>query len=327
VYCIKGNFSESFKPFSILKSTREEGVPEKSIKMMKASFTILFSFLIFITIINGKPFYRPMPGLIHRTLNKILTKQINGRFSTNSVVEPTKMPILVPFKSELQPTKSNPLNKIQSKQIKEKSITKTTVEPIRLPTLVSKSKFDLKSTKSNPLAGLKSKVQKTGKMPIVILQSKSGFQLLTQLTESRKFKSTESTQNPLILGPKSTIPQTKLPSILQSKSGVQTFQNFPELKQDPTSTPKTSLIRSTTKESQNDLPDLESTKSELNSKKHQITRAKSEKLSVPQARYKLWKPKKYKICYLQFFEKCTFDEWSKFLNSNKHALSLFRLNF
>ena len=270
-------------------------------------------------IINGKPFYRPMPGLIHRTLNKILTKQINERFSTKSIVEPTNMPILVPSKSELQPTKSNPLNKIQTKQIKEKSITKSTDEPIILPTLVSKS------TKSNPLAGLKSKVQKTGKLQFVVLQSKSGFQLLTQLTESRKFKSTQSTQNPLSTGPKSTIPQTKLPIILQSKSGLQTFQNFPELKQDPTSTPKTSPIRSTTKESQNDLPTTESTKSELNSKKHQITRAKSKKLSVPQARYKLGKPKKFKKCYLQFFEKCTFDEWSRFLNSNEHARSLIRL--
>ena len=239
-----------------------------------------------------------MPGLIHRTLNKILTKQINERFSTKSIVEPNNMPILVPSKSELQPTKSNSMKKI----------------------LVSKS------TKSNPMAGLclKSKVQKTGKLPIVGLQSKSGFQLLTQLTESRKFKSKESTQNPLSAGPKSTIP-TKLPNILQSKSGFQTFQNFPELKPDPTSTPKTSPIRSTTKESQNDLPTTESTKSELNSKKHQITRAKSEKSSVPQARYKLRKPKKFKICYLQFFEKCTFDEWSRFLNSNKHARSLVRL--
>ena len=285
--------------------------------MMKATFTILFSFLIFITIINGKPFYRPMPGLIHRTLNKILTKQINERFSTKSIVEPTNMSNLVPSKSELQPKKSNSLNKIQSKEIKKKSIIRSTVE----------SKFESKSTKSNPLAGLKSKVQKTGKLPIVILQSKSGFQLLTQLTESRKFKSTESTQNPLSTGPKSTIPQTKLPIILQSKSGFQTFQNFPELKQDPTSTPKTRPIRSTTKESQNDLPTTESTKSDLNSKKHQITRAKSKKLSVPQARYKLRKPKKFKKCYLQFFEKCTFDEWSRFLNSNKHSLSLFRLNF
>ena len=260
-----------------------------------------------------------MPGLIHRTLNKILTKQINERFSTKSIVEPTNMPILVLSKSEFQPTKSNPLNKIQTKQIKEKSITKSTDEPIRLPTLVSKS------TKSNPLAGLKSKVQKTGKLQFVVLQSKSGFQLLTQLTESRKFKSTESTQNPLSTGPKSTIPQTKLPIILQSKSGFQTFQNFPELKPDPTSTPKTSQIRSTTRGSQNDLPES-TNKSELNSKKHQITRAKSEKLSVPQARYKqLGKPKKIKTCYLQFFGKCTFDEWSKFLNSNKHVRSLIRL--
>ena len=265
-----------------------------------------------------------MPGLIHRTLNKILTKQINERFSTKSIVEPTNM---VPSEPELQPTKSNPLNKFQANQIKKKSITKSTFEPIRLPTLVSKSKFEPKSTKSNPLTGLKSKFQKTGKLPIVILQSKSGFQLLTQLTESRKFKSTESTQNPLGAGQKSTIPQTKLPIILQSKSGFQTFKNFPELKPDLTSTPKTSPIRSTTKESQNYLPATESTKSDLNSKNHQITRAKSEKLSVPQARYKLGRPKKIKICYLQFFEKCTFDEWSRFLNSNKHSLSLFRLNF
>ena len=260
-----------------------------------------------------------MPGLIHRTLNKILTKQINERFSTKFIVEPTNMPILAPSKSELQPTKSNQLIKIQTKQIKEKSITKSTDEPIRLPTLVSKS------TKSNPMAGLKSKVQKTSKLPIVFLLSNPiKIQLLTQLTESRKFKSKESTQNPLSAGPKSTI-TTKLPIILQSKSGLQTFQNFPELKQDPTSTPKTSPIRSTTKESQNDLPTTESTKSELNSKKHQITRAKSKKLSVPQARYKLGKPKNFKKCYLQFFEKCTFDEWSRFLNSNQHARSLIRL--
>ena len=263
-----------------------------------------------------------MPGLIHRTLNKIMTKQINERFSTKSIVEPTNMPILGPSKFELQPTKSNSLNKIQSKQIKEKSITKSTVEPIRLPTLVFKSKFETKSTKSNPLAGLKSKVQKTARLPIVVLQSKSGFQLLTQLTESRKFKSTESTQNPLSAGQKYTIPQTKLPIILQSKSGFQTFKNFLELKPDPTSIPKTSPIRSTTKESQNDRPPTESTKSDLNSKNHQITRAKSEKLSVPQARYKLGRLKKIKICYLQFFEKCTFDEWSRFLNSNKHTLRL-----
>ena len=268
-----------------------------------------------------------MPGLIHRTLDKILTKQINERFITKSIVEPTNMPILVPSKSELQATKSNSLNKFQSKKIKEKSITISTFEPIRLPTLMSKSKFEPKSTKFNPLAGLKPKVQKTGKLPIVILQSKSGFKLLTQLTESRKFKSTESTQNPLSAGPKFTIPSTKLSIVLQSKSGFQTFKNIPELKPGPTSTPKTSPIRSTTKESQNDLPDTESTKSELNSNKHQIKRAKSEKLSVPQARYKLWKPKKFKICYLQFFEKCTFNEWSRFLNSNKHALSLFRLKF
>jgi hypothetical protein len=68
----------------------------------------------------------------------------------------------------------------------------------------------------------KSKILKTGKLPIVVVQSKSGFQLLTQLTESRKFKSTETTPNPLNTGPKSTIPQTKLPIIQQSKS-----QNFP----------------------------------------------------------------------------------------------------
>ena len=258
-----------------------------------------------------------MPGLIHRTLNKILTKQINERFSTKSIVEPTNMSNLVPSKSELQPKKSNSLNKIQSKEIKKKSIIRSTVE----------SKFESKSTKSNPLAGLKSKVQKTGKLPIVILQSKSGFQLLTQLTESRKFKSTESTQNPLSAGPKSTIPQTKQPIILKSKSGFQTFKKFPELKPDPTSTQKTSPISCTTNESQNYLPATKSTKSELNSKKHQVTRAKSEKLSVPQARYKLGKSRKFKICHLQFFEQCTFDEWSRFLNSNKHALSLFRLNF
>ena len=288
--------------------------------MMKVTFTILFSCLIFITIINGKPFYRPMPGLMHRTLNKILTKQINDKFSTN-------MPILVPSKSELQPTKSNPLNKIQTKQIKEKSITKCSVEPIRLPSLVSKSKFEAKSTKSNPLAGLKSKVQKTGRLPIVVLQSKSGFQLLTQLTESRKFKSTESTLDPLSAGPKSTIIQTNLPINRYSKSGFQTFKNFQELKSDPTSTPRTSPIRSTTKESQIDLPTTESTKSESNSKKHQIIMAKSEQLSVPQARYKLMNPKKFKICYLQFFENCTLNEWSRFLKSNKHMLSLFRLNF
>ena len=295
--------------------------------MMKVTFTILFSCLIFITIINGKPFYRPMPGLMHRTLNKILTKQINDKFSTKSMVEPTNMPIIAPSKSEVQPTKSNPLNKIQTKQIKEKSITKSSVEPIRLPSLVSKSKFEAKSTKSNPLAGLKSKVQKTGRLPIVVLQSKSGFQLLTQLTESRKFKSTESTHNPLSACPKSKILQTKLPIILQSKSGFQTFKNFPELKPDLTSTPKTSPIRSTTKESQIDLPTTESTKSESNSKKHQIIMAKSEQLSVPQARYKLMNPKKFKICYLQFFENCTLNEWSRFLKSNKHMLSLFRLNF
>ena len=296
--------------------------------MMKASF-ILFFFLIFITIINGKPFYRPMPGLIHRTLNKILTKQINERFSNKSMVELTNMPILVPSKSELTSTKSNPLNKILTKQTNERSIIKSTVEPI----LVSKSKLELKSTKSNPLGGLESKILKTGKLPIFVRQSKSGFQLLTQLTESRKFKSTESTPNPLSAVAKSTIPQTKLPIIQQLKSGFLTFHNFPELKEsrkfspDPTSNPNTSLIRSTTKETQNDLPATESTNSELNSRKHTITRAKSEKLSVPQARYKLQKPKKFKICYLQFFEKCTFDEWSRFLNSNKHTLSLFRLNF
>ena len=288
--------------------------------MMKATFTIFFSFLILITIINGKPFYRPMPGLMHRTLNKILTKQINDKFSTN-------MPILVPSKSELQPTKSNPLNKIQTKQIKEKSITKSSVEPIRLPSLVSKSKFEPQSTKSHPLVGLKSKVQKTGILPIVVLQSKSGFQLLTQLTESRKFKSTESTLDPLSAGPKSTIIQTNLPINRYSKSGFQTFKNFQELKSDPTSTPRTSPIRSTTKESQIDLPTTESTKSESNSKKHQIIMAKSEQLSVPQARYKLMNPKKFKICYLQFFENCTLNEWSRFLKSNKHMLSLFRLNF
>ena len=295
--------------------------------MMKVTFTILFSCLIFITIINGKPFYRPMPGLMHRTLNKILTKQINDKFSTKSMVEPTNMPIIAPSKSEVQPTKSNPLNKIQTKQIKEKSITKSSVEPIRLPSLVSKSKFEAKSTKSNPLAGLKSKVQKTGRLPIVVLQSKSGFQLLTQLTESRKFKSTESTLDPLSAGPKSTIIQTNLPINRYSKSGFQTFKNFQELKSDPTSTPRTSPIRSTTKESQIDLPTTESTKSESNSKKHQIIMAKSEQLSVPQARYKLMNPKKFKICYLQFFENCTLNEWSRFLKSNKHMLSLFRLNF
>ena len=322
---------------------------------MKTTFIILFCFLIFIAITNGKPFYRPMPGLIHRTLNKILTKQINERFSTKStksLVEPTIMPIIVPSKSELSSTKSNPFNKILTKQTNERPIIKSKVEPIRLPILVSKSKLEMKSTKSNPLGGLESKILKSGKLPVFVLQSNSGFQLLTQLTESRKFQSTESTPNPLSAGPKSTIPQTKLPMILQSKSGFQLLRelsesttilqsrsgflpihNFPEPKEsrkfshDPTSNPNTSPIRSTTKESQNDLPDTESTKSELNSKKHQITRAKSEKLSVPQARYKLWKPKKFKICYLQFFEKCTFDEWSRFLNSNKHSLSLFRLNF
>ena len=259
IVCIKGNFSESFKPFSILKSTREEGVPEKSIKMMKANFTILFSLLIFITIINGKPFYRPMPGLIQQTLNKILLKQLNERFSTKSIVEPTNMPILI---------------------------------------------------------------LKTGKLPTVVLQSKSGFQLLTQLTESRQFKSTESTPNLSNAGPKSTVPQTKLPIILKSKSGFLTSPNFLELTEtrkfspEPTSNPKTSPIRSTTTDTQNDPHATESTKLELNSRKHQITRAKSEKLSVPHARSKLRKPKKLKKCHLQFFEKCNFDEWSRFLNSN-----------
>ena len=198
-----------------------------------------------------------MPGLIQQTLNKILLKQLNQRFSTKSIVEPTNMPILI---------------------------------------------------------------LKTGKLPTVVLQSKSGFQLLTQLTESRQFKSTESTPNPLSAGPKSTVPQTKLPIILKSKSGFLTSPNFPELTEtrkfspEPTSNPKTSPIRSTTTDTQNDLNATESTKSELNSRKHQITRAKSEKLSVP--RYKLQKPKEMKKCHLQFFEKCNFDEWSRFLNSN-----------
>ena len=300
----------------------------KSIKMMKATFINLFAFLILITTINGKPFYRPMPGLIHQTLNRILTKQINEKFSTKSIVEPTNTPILLPSESKLTSATSNPLNKILTIQTNKNSFTKSTIEQIRLPILVSKSKSELRSTISNPLEERKkSKILKTEKLPIVVIQSKSGFQLLTQLTESRKFKSTESTHNPLSACPKSKILQTKLPIILQSKSGFQTFQKFQELKPDPTSTPKTSPIRSTTKESQNDLPTTEPTKSELNSKKQQTIRAKSEQLSVPQARYKLMNPKRFKICYLQFFEKCSFDEWSRFLNSNKHMLSLFRLNF
>ena len=207
---------------------------------------------------NGKPFYRPMPGLIHQTLNKILTKQINQRFSTKSIVEPTNMPIL-----------------------------------------------------------------KTGKLPTVVLQSKSGFQLLTQLTESRRFKSPESTPNPLSAGPKPTVPQIKPPFILTSRSICLNCHNFPELTEtrkfspETPSNPKTIPIRSASIEPQNDLPATESTKSELNSRKHQITWAKSGKLSVPQARYKLLKPKKIKICHLQFFEKCTYDEWSRFLSSNR----------
>ena len=294
---------------------------------MKATFISLFDFLILITMINGKPFYRPMPGLIHRTLNQILTKQINERFSTKPIVEPTNSPILVPSKSELTSATFSPLNKILTIQTNKKSFTESTIEPTRLPMLVSKSKFQLKSTTSNPLEGCqKSKILKTGKLPIVVVQSKSGFQLLTQQTESRKFKSSETTLNPLSTGPKSTIPQTKQPIIQQSK-----FQNFLELTESrkfspypTTSNRNTSLIRSTTKEHQDNLP---TTKSEINLRKHQITRAKSENLSVPEARYKLRKPKKIKICYVQFFEKCTFDEWSRFLNSNKHTLTFFRLNF
>ena len=294
--------------------------------MRKATFISIFAFFILITIINGKPFYRPMPGLIHRTLNKILAKKINERFSTKSIVEPTNTPILVPSKSKLTSATSDPLNKILTIQTNKNTFTKSTIEPIRLPILVSKSKFELKSTTSTPLEGhQKSKILKSGILPMVVVQSKSRFQLLTQLTESRKFKSAETTPNPLSTGPKSTIPQMKLPIIQQSK-----FQDFPELKEsrkfspDPTSNPNTSPIRSTTKKSQDNLP---TTKSEINSRKHQITRAKSEKVSVLEATYKLWKPKKFKICYVQFFEKCTFDEWSKFLNSNKHTLSFFRLSF
>ena len=180
--------------------------------MWKATFIILFSFLIFITIINGKPFYRPMPGLMHRTLNKILTKKINERFNTES---------------------TTPLNKILTKQRK----------------------------------------------PIVILNF-SGFQLLTQLTESRKFKGTQST---------------------------------PE----PTLNQKTSPIGTMTKQSKIDLPTTKSTKSEIKSRKHPNTGVKSEKLSVPQARYKLQKHKIFKKCHLQFFEKCNFEEWSRFLNSGR----------
>jgi hypothetical protein len=289
--------------------------------MVKVAFIILF-FPIFIMIINGKPFFRPMPGLIHQTLNKILTKQINERFRTKSIVEPTNMPILVTSKPKLTSTKSNLLNKIPTKQTNEKSIVKSTVEPIRLTIRIPTFKFELDFTKSNPSGGLQSKILKTGKLPTVVLQSKPGFQLMTQLTESRQFKSTESTPNPLSAGPKSTVSQTKLPIILKSKSGFLTSPNFPELTEtrkfspEPTSNPKTSPIRSTTKDTQNDLNAIESTKSELNSRKHQITRAKSEKLSMPQARYKIRKPKKMKKCHLQFFEKCNFDEWSRFLNSN-----------
>ena len=266
-----------------------------------------------------------MPGLIHQTLNKILTKQINERFSTKSIVEPTNMPILVTSKPKLTSTKSNLLNKIPTKQTNEKSIVKSTVEPIRLTIRIPTFKFELDFTKSNPSGGLQSKILKTGKLPTVVLQSKPGFQLMTQLTESRQFKSAELTPNPLSAGPKSTVPQTKLPINLKSKSRFLTSPNFPELTEtrkfslEPTINPKTSPIRSTT---QNDLHATESTKSELNSRKHQITRAKSEKLSVPQARYKIRKPKKMKKCHLQFFEKCNFDEWLRFLNSNKHTLSL-----
>ena len=178
------------------------------------------------------------------------------------------------------------------------------------------------------MESLESKILKTGKLPTVVLQSKSGFQLLTQLTESRQFKSTESTPNQLSAGPKSAVPQNKLLIILESNSEFLTSPNFPELtetrkfNQEPTSNPKTSPIRSTSAETQNDLHATESTKSELNSRKHQIAMAKSEKLSVPQARYKIWNPKKVKKCHLQFFEKCNFDEWSRFLTSNKHTLSL-----
>ena len=265
-----------------------------------------------------------MPGLIHRTLNKILTKQINERFSTKSIVEPTNMPILVPIEYELTSTKSNLLNKIPTKNNNERSVIKSTVEPIglaiRIPILESKFKLELKITKSNPLGGLESKILKTDKLPTVVLQSKPGFQLLTQLTESRQFKST--TPNPLSAGPKSTVPQTNLLIIPKSNSGFLTSPNSLELTEtrkfspEPTSNLKTSPIRSTTTETQNDLHATESTKSELNSRKHQITRAKSEKLSMPQARYKIRKPQKMKKCHLQFFEKCNFDEWSRFLNSN-----------
>ena len=298
---------------------------------MKATFINVFAFLILITTINGKPFYRPMPGLMHQTLNKILTKQINERFSTKSIVEPTNSPIHLPSESKLTSATSNPLNKILTIQTNKNSLTKSTIEPTKPPILVTKSKFKLKSTTSNPLEeGTKSKILKTGKLPIVVVHSKSGFQLLTQLTESRKFKSTESTPNPLSASPKSTIPQNKLQIIQQSKSRFPTLQNSPELTEsrkfspDPTSNPNTSQIRSTTIETQGNLPTI---KSEKNSRKHQITRTKSEKLSVPQARYKLRKPTKFKICYVQFLEKCTFDEWSRFLKSNKHTLSFFRLNY
>ena len=295
--------------------------------MVKIAFIILF-FPIFIMIINGKPFFRPMPGLIHQTLNKILIKQINERFSTKSIVVPTNMPILVTSKSKLTSTKSNPLNKIPTKQTNEKAILKSTVEPIRLSIRIPIFKFELNFPKSNPSGGVGSKILETGKLPTVVLQSNSGFQLMTQLTESRQFKSTESTPNPLSAGPKSTVPQTKLPIILKSKSGFLTSPNVPELTEtrkfspEPTSNPKTSPIQNTTTDAQNDLHTTESTKSELNSRKHQITRANLEKLSVPQARYKLQKPKKMKKCHLQFFEKCNFDEWSRFLTSNKHTLSL-----
>ena len=295
--------------------------------MVKVTFIILFC-PIFLMTINGKPFYRPMPGLINRTLNKILTKQINERFSTKPIVEPTNMPMLVPSES----VQSNLLNKIPTEKSNERSVIKSTVEPIglaiRIPILESKFKLEL-GTKSNPLESLESKILKTGKLPTVVLQSKSGFQLLTQLTESRQFKSTESTPNQLSAGPKSIVPPTKLLIILESNSGFLASPNFPELTEtrkqkspEQTSIPKTSPIRSTTAETQNDVQATESTKSELDPRKHQISRAKSEKLSVPQARYKIWNPKKVKKCHLQFFEKCTFDEWSRFLNSNKHTLRL-----
>ena len=52
--------------------------------MSQTRRVIIVVILAFLAFDNSNAFYRPFPSLIERTLNKILTDQLNARFSTST---------------------------------------------------------------------------------------------------------------------------------------------------------------------------------------------------------------------------------------------------